>query len=1148
MKASARDRFILWATLGYILGGLAWIFFSDHLLGLMLEREALLRLSTVKGVFYVLFTAGLLLLALRAVPARHGYGRQRFSEALAAGLVSGRYSPWLTYCFALAISLAALWLRESMAQSAEGRPLLNMFILPIILSAFIGGFGPGLLATVTVGLGANYLLMPPLHAFALHRSLDQLQWGILLFNGAAISLLCGMLQNALSNERRNGHLLSSVVSSTSDAVFIKDLQGRYLLFNRAAADMVGRPEHDVLGRDDRALFPDESVQTLVRRDREVLLTGRTQTHEESLEMPNGQVGVFLVTKGPARDASGRVYGVFGIARDITERHQAAAALQASEAALREAQRLAGIGSWSWNLQSGEHAWSPQIYQIYGRDPALPPAGYPEVRQYFSAESWSLLAQQIEAAIASQHGYECDAEVLRADGSRRWVTARGEVSLAADGAVAGLHGTLQDITARKLAELRMQASEERLRLVVAATSDGVWDWDLRNGSVYRSAQYYELVRTTPEEDTHDFAFFQRLVHPEDLPGVLECIRHHQQDVNFPLEFDFRLAAEKAPGRWLRGRGRVVTFDEQGAPARMVGTLVDITEHKHAELAQRLATTVFDNSFEGIMVAEPDGRIVRVNPAFSRITGYSAAEAVGQTPRLLSSGRHGQAFYAQMWASVRQHGFWQGEIWNRRKTGEIYAEQLAITTVNNSRGEIVHYIGVFSDISQIKAHESELDRIAHYDSLTGTPNRRLLTDRLAQSIGRTKRSSNSLAICYLDLDGFKAVNDRYGHAAGDQLLVGVAESIKGILRAEDTLARLGGDEFVLLLADIASPEECSQILDRVLAAIAQPVMLDEQLVSITASIGVSLYPEDDANADTLLRHADQAMYQAKENGKNHYQLFDPENDRKAQHHRRYLDELRLALEGNEFVLYYQPKINLADGTVFGVEALIRWNHPQRGLVSPAEFLPHINGSNLEQPLGEWVINTALAQVAIWHTAGSSLRVSVNVSANHLLHPDFCNALQAALARYPGLPAACLELEVLESAAIADMDHAVEVLQNCRQLGVHFSLDDFGTGYSSLTYLRKLPVDTLKIDQSFVRGMLHSPDDLGIVEAVIRMAAVSDRQVIAEGVETLEHATALFRLGCNQAQGYGIARPMAADQLEEWMAGWQEQTEWHSLGGNC
>jgi len=422
----------------------------------------------------------------------------------------------------------------------------------------------------------------------------------------------------------------------------------------------------------------------------------------------------------------------------------------------------------------------------------------------------------------------------------------------------------------------------------------------------------------------------------------------------------------------------------------------------------------------------------------------------------------------------------------------------------------------------------------------PNRRLLSDRLQQALIRTERSGKLCAVCFLDLDGFKTVNDVYGHAVGDDVLVGVTEHLKSVLRADDTLARLGGDEFVLVAA-VASPDECTLILDRVLQVTRQPVSAGGQLISLSASVGASLYPADNADPDTLLRHADQAMYQAKQAGKNRYQLFDPEIDRQSQAHRTKLAQLWVALEANQLVLYYQPKVDLVTGAVIGVEALIRWQHPELGLQQPGQFLPSIYGSDLEQPLGEWVIETALKQMESWLDEGVTTQVSVNVSANHLLQPDFAQRLADTLARHPRIPPSDLELEVLETAALADMEQAVDMLQRCTALGVRFSLDDFGTGYSSLTYLRKLPVDTLKIDQSFVRNMLTDPEDLGIVHGVIDLAAAFHRQVIAEGVETLAHGARLRELGCCHGQGYGIAQPMPAGQFPDWCKTWLSTQLW-------
>jgi len=447
--------------------------------------------------------------------------------------------------------------------------------------------------------------------------------------------------------------------------------------------------------------------------------------------------------------------------------------------------------------------------------------------------------------------------------------------------------------------------------------------------------------------------------------------------------------------------------------------------------------------------------------------------------------------------------------------------------------------------IQEHQSELERIAHYDTLTGIPNRRLLADRLNQELARTRRSGRTLAICYLDLDGFKPVNDQFGHDAGDLLLIEISQRLLAVSRAGDTVARLGGDEFVMLYSDLTQEQECFQALERVLASVARPFEINHQHVTVSASIGVTLFPRDNVDADTLLRHADQAMYQAKDAGKGRFHLFDAEHDRLVKANRSTIERLRLALANGEFLLHYQPKVDMVRGEVRGAEALIRWQHPVRGMLSPAEFLPLLSGTELEIAVGEWVIDTALGQIETWKAGGLKLSISVNISARHLLRPHFMEQLEQALARHPDVGAGDLELEILESTAIDDLSNAARTLAGCIAMGVRFALDDFGTGYSSLTYFRKLPIGTLKIDQSFVRGMLDDPEDLGIIESVVGLAKAFNRPVIAEGVETIEHGAMLVRMGCHLGQGYGIARPMPADALPAWVSQWSGEEIWRTLG---
>jgi diguanylate cyclase (GGDEF)-like protein/PAS domain S-box-containing protein len=562
------------------------------------------------------------------------------------------------------------------------------------------------------------------------------------------------------------------------------------------------------------------------------------------------------------------------------------------------------------------------------------------------------------------------------------------------------------------------------------------------------------------------------------------------------------------------------------------------------SMQLAASVFANSQEGIIISDADNKIVEVNRAFSRITGFTHDEVLGQDPRLLSSGIHEPDFYQALWQEVESKDSWRGEIWNRRKSGEIYAEMLSIAVIRDQQGAIKNHLAVFTDINHLKEHEAELYRISHFDPLTSLPNRRLLDDRLRQAMAHTHRTAGSLGVCLLDLDGFKAINDRHGHQTGDILLGTIATRLQACLREGDTVARLGGDEFVLVLLGISNPGECDEIMRRILSATAMPVQHGEITCKVSASIGVTFFPRDDVDADTLVRHADQAMYLAKQSGKNRYHLFDTDQDRQAQAHRELRRRLSWALQNNELCLHYQPKVDLRNGKIVGVEALIRWQHPELGLLAPAAFLPALVGTELEIGVGQWVIHQALQQLVRWQAAGLHCGISINISAHHLQQPDFTRQLQAAVSRFAGLDASCLELEILETAAITRLEDVSRTLLECRALGISIALDDFGTGYSSLTYFQRLPIQTLKIDQGFVRNMLTAPGDRSIVESVIRLAQAFERGVIAEGVESMAHAASLYQLGCHIVQGYGIARPMPAENLPAWMESWRNNAPWKEL----
>lgn len=570
--------------------------------------------------------------------------------------------------------------------------------------------------------------------------------------------------------------------------------------------------------------------------------------------------------------------------------------------------------------------------------------------------------------------------------------------------------------------------------------------------------------------------------------------------------------------------------------------DVTEEKLAWTRQNLAASVFESSHNSIIITDAAGVIVDVNPSFERITGHPRHEVIGKTPAILESGRQSAEYYEKMWEALLSIGYWKGELWNRRADGETYAAALSISAVRGKDGIITNFVGISSDITMLKEHQQHLEVAAAHDPLTQLPNRSRLHEIMHMALTVADRTGDMVAVCYIDLDGFKPINDTYGHTFGDHLLVSVAQRLKSCVRENDLVARLGGDEFVVLLTGMESRRECKKTVARMLKSVAAPHHIQEQGTSlITASIGVVLYPQDDGDADALLRHADQAMYQAKQEGKNRFHLFDPNASREISERSRLLTRFIKAVDQDELLLFYQPKVDMWSGEIIGMEALVRWEHPDRGLLPPGEFLPFIENSPIAIRLGYWVIERALQQISIWQQAGMPLKVSVNIPGQLLLHENFHTRVKALIAKYPDVAGSMLEMEILENVALENIALASVAIRECKQMGITFALDDFGTGYSSLTYLKRLDIDNLKIDQSFVRNMITDPEDFAIIEGVIGLSESFNRTAVAEGIKTVEIGVMLLRLGCRYGQGYGIARPMRAEDVLNWVEKWELPPEW-------
>lgn len=752
---------------------------------------------------------------------------------------------------------------------------------------------------------------------------------------------------------------------------------------------------------------------------------------------------------------------------------------------------------------------------------------------------------VNAATFSGQSGSLEFEIRNLKGELRWLETHAVPLRNASGEIVAALGITRDISEHKRLDSALRQNQQRLAAILDNLGACVFLKDLEGRYLYANRAVCELWNTTPEAivGQTDAAFFDqaacRVIAGNDRRVLVdgETIKQEEKDLRALSGKTATYLTTKLPLR-----------DEHGQLYALLGISTDITELKHNEDNLKLAARVFGEAHEGILITDAKGVIIDVNPTFCEITGFSRGEAIGKNPHILKSGHHSAEFYADMWQSLLQTKHWQGEIWNRKKDGDLFAELLTISALCDEQGNIINFVGLFSDITQSKQQQQMLELMAHYDPLTRLPNRTLFADRLLQAIARSRREKSLLAICFLDLDGFKPINDQFGHEAGDQILVEVANRIKNSIREEDTVSRHGGDEFALLMSNLHSVEECEQAMQRIHQVIVEPYFVKSQPVVIGVSSGVTIFPIDDADSDTLLRHADHAMYQAKLAGKNRYHLFDFSQDQLVIDKNKQLREIQAAFDAEQFALYYQPKVDMRSGKFVGVEALIRWIHPERGIVPPLAFLPAIACNELEITIGNWVIEQAWRQLQRWHAQGFELEVSINVSSYHLLSPNFIANLEELLKQAPHIPSSYLQLEILESTALDDLSTVNRVIKACRELlGVTVALDDFGTGYSSLAHLRHLPVDTVKIDKSFVRDMLEDPDDYAIVEGVIGLSHAFSREVIAEGVEDHQQGTVLLLLGCHVAQGYFIAKPMPAQQIGDWAQNYQAHPDWRDYANS-
>jgi diguanylate cyclase (GGDEF)-like protein/PAS domain S-box-containing protein len=744
---------------------------------------------------------------------------------------------------------------------------------------------------------------------------------------------------------------------------------------------------------------------------------------------------------------------------------------------------------------------------------------PEERERVQQQAFSALARNPQ----EQRGVHTNHWVAR-DGTRHLIEWTNSLLLDAHGEMEFMVSIGTDVTEKRRADAVLRESEKRLREAQRIAQVGSWELDLASGRLNWSDEIFRLFEIDKGAFGASYEAFLNAIHPDDR----ERVHQAYQDAlatHTPYEIVHRLRMADGRIKWVNERGET-HYDEHGQAVRSSGTVQDITARKQGEEALRLYASVFEHSGEAILIADRDRRIVAVNPAFTRLTGYGIDEIRGEDPRILAAEPTPDETYRAIWDTLEQTGFWQGEISGRRRDGTLYPKWMSASVARDADGTLTHYVASFTDISERKRAEAQIAQLAYHDTLTGLLNRFSLTSQLEHALAMTHRDQRELAVIFLDLDRFKSINDTKGHAVGDQLLVEVARRLRDALRESDIVARLGGDEFVVALTEVEDAAAVARVADKLLHALAQRYLIGEDELHSTASLGVAFYPFDGEDGETLMKNADTAMYHAKSQGRNNVQFFTAEMNQIAVKRLELDHDLRIAVECRQFELHYQPQLDSRDGRIVGVEALVRWNHPREGLVSPAGFISVVEETGLILQLGEWVLNEACCQLRAWRDAGvRELTMAVNLSALQLHSPRLIDQVTHVLEKY-GLAGSDLELEITESVAMHDPDASISQLKALRDLGVRLSIDDFGTGYSSLSYLKLLPIHTLKLDRSFVRDIETDSNDVAICTATIALAHSLGLAVIAEGVETEAQRALLASHHCDFMQGYLFSRPLPAE----------------------
>ncbi|MDD5613004.1 MAG: EAL domain-containing protein [Gallionella sp.] len=920
--------------------------------------------------------------------------------------------------------------------------------------------------------------------------------------------------------------LQATLDALPDLLFELDAAGTYLDYHSPRVELLAQPVEQLLGRKLHDVLPVAAADICMLALREAGEAGHSHGREIELELHDGKHWFELSVSRKQNEVASSVSFIV-LSRDITVRRKLEADLAGSNNLLKSVIDAAPMRIF----------WKDRELRYLGCNPA------------FAADAGVASPDNVIGKSDFELGWKDQAELYRADDRR--VMDEGVPRLAyeepqstpdgrtiwlrtskvrlqnAENNTVGVLGIYQDVTEQKQAELALLESENSLREAQIIASLGSYVLNFRTG-LWRSSAVFDQLLGIDAAYQRTIANWNALIHPDDRARVVKYLTNSIAAKQKLSSSEFRIIRhDDHSERWVHGIGKM-ELDADGHPLSLQGTIQDVTERKRGEDALGKLSLAVQQSPNSIVITDLDARIEYVNEAFSRVTGYSPEEVLGRNPRLQQSGKTPQAIYQAMWAQLTCGQPWRGELTNRRKDGSEYIESAVISPVRQADGRITGYLAVKTDITEAKRTEARIERLAHFDQLTDLPNRTLLNERFKLALSQTQRNNQQLALMFLDLDRFKNINDTLGHDVGDKLLLEVAARIKAVLREEDTVSRLGGDEFVLLFPN-TDAHGAAHVAGKLLIAVSQPCVIEYHELTSTPSIGIAIYPDDGKDLETLSKNADAAMYRVKQEGRNNFRFFTPEMQAYSVRNLQVVNALRNALNKNELFLHYQPQISIQDGQVIGAEALLRWQHPEWGMISPAEFIPIAEDSGQIIPIGEWVLRTAVRQLKTWLAAGlPQLVMAVNLSAVQF-HQSNIVELVTGILDEAGLPHHLLELELTEAVAMHKPEAAIAVMDKLHESGIRLSIDDFGTGYSSLSYLKKFKLYKLKIDQSFVRDLTDDPEDKAIVGAIISMAGSLGIHTIAEGVETSGQLSYLRLQGCDEVQGYYFSKPLPPVQFE-------------------